>query len=94
MATAIFPHRTELLTATDPSPRANAKGLRMPKITSNTVPCCVTDIGTAASCGSGVKVIGLSLESLIPPLLRSAATPTATVDLEAVPLGADLSGVL
>jgi hypothetical protein len=46
MATAIFPHRTELLTATDPSPRANAKGLRMPKITSNTVPCCVTDIGT------------------------------------------------
>jgi hypothetical protein len=46
MATAIFRHRIEPLTATDPSLCANVKGLRMPENTSNTVPCCVTDIGT------------------------------------------------
>ena len=33
----------------------------MPENTSNTVPCCVTDIGTGRIYRSGVRVIGLAL---------------------------------
>jgi hypothetical protein len=36
----------------------------MPENTSNTVPCCVTDIGTGRILWSGVRVIGSSLKSL------------------------------
>jgi hypothetical protein len=47
MATLMFRHWTEPLTATNPSPCSNAEGLRMPEITTNSVSCCVTDIGTS-----------------------------------------------
>ncbi len=46
MVMAIFPHRTEPLMATNPSPCSSTEGLSMPEITSNSVPCCVTDIDT------------------------------------------------
>ena len=46
MVMTMFQHRTGPLTRLIRNPHANAEGLSVPEITSNSVACCVTDIGT------------------------------------------------
>jgi hypothetical protein len=94
MVTPIFRHRTEPLTAIDPSPCADTERWCKPENTLNTVSCCVTDLGKDRISWEWRQGHGLSLESQMMPLLRSDATPTATDSSEAASWETNLSGVL
>jgi hypothetical protein len=70
-----FRHRTELLT-TNPKPISDNEGRWMSKITTNTVPCCATDISKGRIWWEWFK--GIVSPQKSPRLRRSATTPMAT----------------